>query len=374
MRASDYDREWDLLAKLLPDGWREQARRSGAIQRERGLSDPTRLLRLLLMHVATGLSLRQTVARAQLQGLAKMSDAGLLGRLRGAARWLAWMTGQMFTRSRFARAARSVALGRRQVRAVDATTIEEPGATGTDWRVHMSVALPEMRCDFYALTDVTGAETFKRVPIDAGDILLGDRGYCHRKAVAHVLRRRADVVVRLNLNCFPLRTMRDRRFDILAHLRTIRGFRSKAWPVQFRAGARLYAARLCAIRKTPQAADLARRKLEREAKKKQKQLKPETLEAADYVFVLTTLDRREFTVRQVLELYRARWQVELLFKRLKSLLRLGHLPKKTDASSRAWIQAKLLTALLIEDLMEAAGLFSPWGHDEARPPGAAQPE
>jgi len=367
MRASDYDEEWKLLAGLLPEGWREQARRCGAIRRSRGVSDPTTLLRLLLMHVATGLSLRQTVARAQVQGLAAMTDVGLLGRLRGAERWLVWMTRQMFTRSRYARAARNGELARRQVRAVDATTVEEPGATGTDWRVHLSVALPEMRCDFYALTDVSGAETFRRVPIDAGDILLGDRGYCHREAVAWVLRRRADVVVRLNLDSFPLRTMSDKRFDILAHLRRISGFRSMGWPVQFRAGNRLHRARLCALRKTPQAADLAKRKLEREAKKKQKQLKPETLEAAEYVFVLTTLDRAEFTVRQVLELYRARWQVELLFKRLKSLLRLGHLPKKTDASSRAWIQAKLLTALLVDDLMEAAGFFSPWGHDEARP-------
>jgi IS4 transposase len=367
MRAADYDDEWELLARLLPEGWQEQARRSGAIQRSRGLSDPAALLRLLLMHVATGLSLRQTVARAKVQGLASMTDAGLLGRLRGAERWLVWMTGQMFTKSRFSRQARNETLARRQVRAVDATTVEEPGATGTDWRVHMSVALPEMRCDFYALSDVHGAETFKRVPVAAGDILLGDRGYCHREAVAYVLRRHGDVVVRLNLDCFPLRTRGGRRFDILAHLRRLRGFRSKAWPVAFTAAGKLHPARLCALRKTPQAAEAAKQKLLREAAKKQKKLKPTTLEAAEYVFVLTTLGREEFAVREVLELYRARWQIELLFKRLKSLLRLGHLPKKTDASSRAWIQAKLLVALLVEDLMAAAGLFSPWGHDEAAP-------
>jgi IS4 transposase len=259
------------------------------------------------------------------------------------------------------------------VRAVDATTVEEPGATGTDWRVHMSVALPEMRCDFYAITDPKGGETYKRFPIAEGDIVLGDRGYCHRKAVAYVVRRRGDVVVRLNASNFPLRTPGDKRFDILRHLRGLQGLRPKAWQVRFLAGGRLHRARLCAIRKTSAAAGVAKEKLRREAKKKQKNLKPETLEAAEYVFVLTTLEREEFGVREVLELYRARWQVELLFKRLKSLLRLGHLPKKTDASSRAWLQGKLVVALLIENLMEAAGLFSPWGHDEARPIRAADP-
>jgi IS4 transposase len=256
------------------------------------------------------------------------------------------------------------------VRAVDATTVSEPGATGTDWRVHLSVALPEMRCDFYTLTDVTGAETFNRVPIERGDIILGDRGYCHRKAVAHVVRRGGDVVVRLNHHNFPLRTGTDKPWRILRHLRKLDGFRPRGWRVHFRAGKKkeLYVARLCAVRKTSAAAELAKLKLRREARKEKRELMPETLEAAEYIFVLTTLAREEYSVREVLDLYRARWQVELLFKRLKSLLRLGHLAKKTDASSRAWLQAKLLTALLIEALMEQAGFFFPWGHNAAELP------
>ena len=367
MRPVDYDQEWEMLAGFLPDGWKEQARRTGAIQRERGVSDPATLLRLLLMHVATGLSLRQTMARAQVQGLAKMTDAGLLDRLRRAEKWLGWMSCQLFTKSRYARGGRGAAVTRRQIRAVDASTISEPGATGTDWKVHLSVALPELRCDFFGLTSVKGGETFKRVPIQAGDILLGDRGYCHREAVANVVRRHGDVVVRLNHHNFPLRTKKGKRFDIVAHLRRLEGFKARAWPVCFRARDRLTPARLCAVRKTAEAAQIAKDKLTKEAKRTHRTLMPETLESADYVFVLTTLSREEFSVSEVLELYRARWQVELLFKRLKSLLRLGHLPKNTDASSRAWLQGKLLVAMLIEDMMEKAGFFSPWGHDRVAP-------
>jgi len=71
----------------------------------------------------------------------------------------------------------------------------------------------------------------------------------------------------------------------------------------------------------------------------------------------------------VLELYRARWQVELAFKRLKQLLAAGHVPKTTDPSSRAWLQAKILTALLIEHMIHAGRFFSPWGY--RLQPGAA---
>ena len=362
MRPVDYDAEWKFLAGLLPTGWQAQARTTGAIQRERGLSDPAKLLRFLLMHVATGLSLRQTVARAKAQQLANMTDAGLLDRLRRSERWLAWMCEQMFTKSRLSHAARKAARRERPLRAFDATVISEPGATGTDWRVHLSVGLPEMRCDFFALTDAKGGETFKRIPLREGDIVLGDRGYCHREAVARVVRHQADVVVRLNHNNFPMLTKSGKPFRIFAHLRGLSGHRPKAWPVTFCASQKLYPGRFCAVRKTTVAAELAQEKLRRAAKKKGETVSAARLEAAEYVFVFTTLTSEEFSVREILDLYRARWQVELLFKRLKSLLRLGHLPKKTDASSRAWLQAKLLVALLIEELMDQAG-FSPWGFE-----------
>ncbi len=88
---------------------------------------------------------------------------------------------------------------------------------------------------------------------------------------------------------------------------------------------------------------------------------PETLRLAAFVLVLTSLPATWGTAL-VLELYRARWQVELAFKRLKQLLAAGHVPKTTDPSSRAWLQAKILTALLIEHMIHAGRFFSPWGY------------
>lgn len=364
------DEEWCVLATLLPDGWRKLARESGAMRRARGgITSPEALLQLLLLHVATGLSLKQAVARAQVQGLAAVTDVALLKRLRSSEGWLRELARRMFEESRFARISATAPEGRR-LRAVDATTVEEPGATGTDWRVHYCLSLPDLRCDFYELTDVHGAETYKRVPVAPGDIILGDRGYCQRQGAAHVLQQRGDVIVRLNSTNFPLLAAnRDEPFALLPHLRRLKDCQPGEWAVRFETTDRTWNARLCAVRKSEAAAEKAKKKIQQVASKKGKQLLPDTLEFAEYVFVLATLDPHILSTCEILELYRARWQIELCFKRLKSLLQLGHLPKRSDASARAWIQGKLLTVLLIERLIAESRFFSPWGFDLA----AAQP-
>ena len=366
MDASLLDEEWALLASLLPKGWQGLARETGAMRRARGaIKSPDVLLQVLLMHVATGLSLQQAAARASVLKLAEVSDVALLKRLRTSEGWLRELARQMFQGSRFASAAPEAPKGRR-LRAVDATTVEEPGATGTDWRVHYCITLPDMRCDFYELTSAEGGESYKRLPVQAGDIVLADRGYCHREGVAHVLRQQGDVIVRLNGSIFPLlRERSDEAIDILAHLRRLRGRQPNEWAVRFKAGDELWTGRLCAVRKSRTAAAAAKLRIQREADKRQRTLRPETLEFAEYVFVFASLPQDVLDTSQVLSLYRARWQIELCFKRFKSLLGLGHLPKRSDASARAWIEGKLLTVLLIERLVHEARFFSPWGFDLA---------
>lgn len=362
MNTTALDKEWGVVTSLLPADWRQLARTTGAMRRARGqIRDADTLLQLLLMHVATGLSLKQAVVRAQMQGLVSITDVGLLLRLRSSGAWLQELARRMFEASRFARE-QPLGIGGRRLRAVDATTVEEPGATGTDWRVHYCVSLPDMQCDFYEVTDERGGETYKRVPISRGDIVLGDRGYCHREGVAHVLNHHGDVIVRLTSTGFPLvRARANKAFELLPHLRALAGCVPGEWNVRFVAAGKTWNARLCALRKSEVAAELAKKKLLQAASKRQKTPRPQTLEFAEYVMVLTTLTRADANTREVLQLYRARWQIEICFKRLKSLLRLGHVPKRSDASARAWIEGKLLTVMLIERLIEEARLFSPWG-------------
>ena len=322
------EEEWEFLTDLLPKDWREQARTTGALRRARSVSSADCLLQLILMHTATGLSLRQTVVRARQQSIADLSDVALLKRLRASEPWLRSLTAQMTDLAETGALQRLSA--QRRVRAVDATTVEEHGGAGTVWRVHYTLRLPDLCCDFFALATVRAAG--------------------------------GDVLVRWNSFSFPLQTEEGKPFEALRELNQLPKRGAREWAVSFMHGGQRYTGRLCAIRKNAVATERAREKMRREARKKQKQVNDEALKLAEFVLVFTTVSSKELTTSEVLELYRVRWQIELRFKHLKSLLGLGCLPKYDDASCRAWIQAKLLCGLLIERLMRQAKFFFPWGY------------
>ena len=94
------------------------------------------------------------------------------------------------------------------------------------------------------------------------------------------------------------------------------------------------------------------------------------MEFARYVIVFTTFPGADSSGAEVLEWYRLRWQLELVFKRFKSLAELGHLPKHDDESAKAWLYGKRLVALLVEKLIGHASAISPWGYRLAAPAAA----
>jgi len=357
---------WEVLSSFLPPDWAEQARRLGAMRRARYISDPGSVLRILLLHLATGCSLAETAARASASGLAAISAVGVFKRLRAAEPWLRWLAQQM----RGAADLPLAAAGRR-LRAVDATAVSEPGSTGTDWKVHWAVNLADLQCDFFALTDIReGGETFRRVPVMPGDIVMGDRVYAAPPGVAHVVKAQGDVLVRLNRQSLPLFERHGQRIDLLAFVRGLRG----KTPGEREARVRnppggWITGRLIALRQSVEVTRSMQRRLRRRAQRSQETVSVESLQFAEYFMLWTTLPAA-FSTDTVLELYRLRWQIELVFKRMKSILGMGHLPKKDPLSAQAWLEGKLFTGLLIERMVRAAQSFSPWGYALAV---AAQP-
>jgi len=355
--------QWPVIRQLLPQDLDQSARAHGAMRRRRGqIKSAEQLLRVILLHVAGGLSLEQTVARAAARHLVKLNAMALHKRLCASHRWLQGLTAHLLAGLQpYLAAPREPWVSRYQVRILDATEIQEPGSTGTDWRLHYSLRLPQLCCDFFELTDPRGGETLRRLPVSRGDLVLVDRGYNDRQAVAQVVEAGGEVILRYNSGAFPLLDLRGQPFVPIAHLRPLKIGQAKAWEVQFVAGARKIRARLCAVRKSPEQARRARTKAQDKARR-QKSVRPETLEYADFVIVITTLGKEEMALAAVLEFYRGRWQVELAFKRLKNLLQMGQVPKKKATSAQAWMQGKILTALLIERLLCEARFFSPWGY------------
>jgi hypothetical protein len=352
--------EWEVLRDWLPGDLNALAREHDFFQRERGLTDAERWLRLILMHVAGGLSLEQTAMRARELGLAEISAVALFKRLRKARGWLESLCRHVLQEQQ-QRLGSCVWPSEYRVRAIDATDVREPGDTGTDWRIHYSIRIPELVCDHYELTDNTGGEKLGRFNFARNELVLADRGYSHRAGAAKVLKSGAALLVRWNPKSFPVATRGAADFKLLEHLQQLPVHSAREWAVQFDYEGTIYPLRLCAMRKSKVATERARRKAIEKARQHGRKPQEQCLALAAFVLVLTSLPKK-FSAAQVLELYRCRWQVELTFKRLKSLLGAGHLPKSDDQSASAWMQAKILTALLLERLLLEAKIFSPWGY------------
>jgi hypothetical protein len=357
--------DWELVLRLLPDGWKDKARELGAFRRAREFADAGQLLRTLLIHLAGGSSLKETAVRASAGGLADVSSVAIWKRLRQAGEWFRWMSAALMD-TWVAHGPQDAWPAQYRIRLIDGSSISEPGSTGSDWRIHYAVDLRTLRCDFVEVTDIhEGGESFVRFPVARGDLLLADRVYATRRGLRHVRAHGADVIVRLPLTNLPLQTESGRPFLLLKKLRKLRMGEAGDWTCWVRPedpGKEPIRVRVCALKKSKVAAQKAREKLRQEASKKGRTTKPETLEAAGYIFVLSTLPAEVIAAEQVLEIYRSRWQIELVFKRLKSIMAVGHLPKYDPEGAKAWLHGKLLVAFLVEVLLCAGDALFPSGY------------
>lgn len=356
--------DWCVLKSFLPDDWSEQAASSGALKGLRQDKSPEKLLRTLMLHVACGFSLRETVVRARQADLASLSDVALMKRLRKSREWLYGLCVALFRERGLAVGA----CGGRQFRLFDATHVKEPGKTGSLWRIHYGVCVPSLVCDFFKVTGTEGegtGESLRQYPIEAGDHIIVDRGYSTAPGLHHVATCRAFACVRLNPSSVPMVDAVGRRFALNDHLRGLtEPGQVGCWPAWVPdAEAPPLPVRICAVRKSETAVQLAHRRLKDRASRRGKELQPDTLFHAEYVIVATTFAPREFTAAAVLECYRMRWQIELVFKRFKQIAQLGHLPKHDDESAKAWLYGKLFAALLTEKIIFHAKAVSPWGYD-----------
>ena len=335
----------------------ELAEATGAFARARKISSPEVLLRLILMWAVAERSLMDTAALAAEAGLADVSDVALVKRFSRAGDWLAVLVSELLVDPE-----PTLPAGIR-VRLLDATSITRAGKSGTDHRLHFGVDLGSNRIDSIELTDVGGAERLERFSVRAGEILIGDRAYGTRAGMAHVTEQGAMFVVRFAWSNVPLQDADGQPFDLFGVLRSLPEARASEFPVRFVApGGKPVQARLVAIRKSEAAAAQSRQKALRERTKQgHASVDVRTLEACGFFFVLTNMPSA-FSAESVLQLYRFRWQIEMKFKTLKSVLHLDNVPARNTESLRVYVLAKLLVALLIDSFLYGAESFSPWGY------------
>ncbi len=292
--------DWKILTKFFPQGWELKASELGALVRKRKINSAQVLLRILLIHLADGKSLRATAAYAYEANICDINDVALLHRLKVSGEWLRWMCLELlseFHNQDFPEKFES----KFRIRLIDGSVVSEPGSTGTDWRIHYSLQLNNLVCDTFKITTPKIGESFKQFPIENGDLLVGDRCYCTRKGIIHALKNGGNVLVRFHSTNLPLLAYRGKPFPVLEKLRSLGECVQGDWNVWFRDpnDSTLIKGRLCSLRKSKKAIELAKKKILQEASKKGRKLRPETLEYAEYVIVFTTVNRHVFKKKDI---------------------------------------------------------------------------
>jgi DDE family transposase len=324
------------------------ARETRAFVRPREISNAVDLLRLILAYCLGERGLRLTAAWATSVGLADVSNVALLYRLRQCGDWLALLVGHAL-----AAAAPKASQGR-LIRIVDATTVPKKGRGAKNglWRIHGAFDLPQERFGHFELTDQQGGERLDRIPVVKDEIRIGDRAYLQPNRMAALNEAGADFVIRAGWKSARWRDAEGGPVNLVAELREARSDQIDR-PIWIKLKHRPpLAVRLVAIRKPSEAAAAARQKARQQAQRGGHQLSGQTLDAADWVILVTSLRPTDFATADVLALYRLRWRIELGFKRLKSLIGLKGPPATSERSARPHILAHLLVALLLEPFVD----------------------
>src|ERR1700686_3781567 len=358
---------WEQLREHLPPDFdlERTARERRAFLRIREVKDVASLFRLALAYGGCGMSLRETCAWAGALKLASLSEPSLMERLCKAAPGLGDIVAALIARQAAVPAKRWAGY---RLRALDATAICQPGADRTTWRLHVGYDLASGQVDQIALTDGRGAENLQRLTYRPGEIVLGDRVYARAHNLQLVKGDGADFIVRTGWSSLRLKCPDGSKFDLFETLGAQVGQEGEV-TVRLDEGSGVSASlemRLVIWRKTPEQAEAEQKRLLKNGKKRGTKVDPRSLEAAKYVMLLTSLSADAFPACDVLAIYRFRWQIELAFKRMKSLAGLDELAAKDPALAQAWIYARLIAFLIAEQIAGQVPESPPSGPGKAR--------
>ncbi|OHV72311.1 transposase [Ensifer sp. LCM 4579] len=350
LRALDWD---ELVGRLgSAEELEASAREAGALRRRRRVAGAADLLRLCFAYVLGGFSLRTLAAWAEQRALASMSDVAMLKRLKASADWVGSLVSALLA-ERCPEAVAGLPGGLR-IMAVDATVVAPAGPKRDYWMVHTVFDLSRLQLCSVAVTDRHEAERLSRGAV-AGELRIADRAHARATDLAETVAAGADFLVRAPSNYPRLLDGEGQLLDRLTLCREAgeKGVLDRAVRVQDGKSKVEVAARVVILPLPPEAAEKTRQAARRLASKARYKPSEAAIEMAGYLVLLTSLAPADWPPDRLAATYRLRWQIELAFKRMKSLVGLEDLRAKDDDLARLWINTALLAALLAEDDLPA---------------------
>ena len=358
--SKSQDITFEEFLKALPAEYHEMAYEFKAFTRNRKVKTPAHLLQVVMLYCGLDNVLRETAGVFTLQE-ERITDTAVHKRLKACEPWLKALLMKLLP------AVKSASTSLRLL-VVDGSSLQGPGAKGTDYRLHLALDLVSMTLHEVHVTGAGQGESLSRYGFAKGDVVLVDRGYNHPNTLLDLNAQEVGVLLRLmptamplylrqagQLSCEPLPEL---RLNIADTLQKAAGDLVSI-PVWLYSKGRSCLGRVHAQRLPPEAADAARRRCRQDGKRKGRTPAQDTLYLAGWVMLFTTLPEGVLEAAALIQLYRTRWQFELVFKRLKSLLDMDLLRTQKDSLlGKTWIAGKLLYATVIE-----RHLYNRFGHD-----------
>ena len=347
VQAREMQEEWkETVLPMLPEALASRAKELKAFERARGLRSPADLLRGLLAYALCLSSFRQLGAWAASLGMSGNGDRSWAKRMRQARLWLLWLLQEVLVPHIEDESLR----GREGVRVVlvDGSNLRSWHKQGDHCRLHVGYDLRERRLMQVVLTTQHTGESLSFFSVAKGDIVVADRGYCRRQAIWDARQAGTELVIRLHWNNVPLQDEGGRLLDLSRWVQSLETGKGEqiVWMQLRKQRVRL---RLVALRLDAAAANRAQRRHERKLSQNgSKQSHPWTKVLTDWLLVLTSLETAAWSAEDVLALYRARWQIELLFKRIKQLVRIHRLHSSHLLTNEATLAALLVGWALVE--------------------------
>ena len=373
MESRDALDRWEAIRERLPAGYERLADVHKQVETQYGnakIRSADDLLRLILLHVGANLPLRQTVALMAEAGGPKLSPMRLHKKMCRAAPYLQALVAQMLSWPMEGAVER---WGGYVFTAIDATTVTAPGSIGTDARIHTKLRVADVALVDVRVTDEKVGESLRGFRWEPGELAVGDRAYCSARGIEHVVSEGADVLVRYRLGGLTLCTPEGQPLDVLKRVRALKIGEHLDLDVHALLERRHIEGRFIAMRLPHDAAEKARKRLRTENRNKTRGTSAQALEAAGYVMLFTTAKRERLDAERCLQGYRLRWQIELQFKRWKSLCSFDALPNQRDDTTLAWLYGKLLLGALLDRMSSIPSELSPPEPLDNHPPALVRP-